>query len=524
MTTLIPKYKLDAVNAVNRPFNFKLAENISVKDFGATGDGVTDDTAAIQAAITYAASVVGCNIFVPQGTYICSGTIIFPTRSIGISLNGEGRDNTMLGGSKIVYTGTAAKFISCNDVTSRFITFNNLDISASNAAFTGTLLEVTIYDLCLNQVHLSAINTGAAALINILNSVDVYITQCFFRDADYNVIGNGVNACVFDQTEFGAAKIYCVNITNAQATSFIGCVFQQSDDNERGNGITGVYTGLNVTGCWFGDIITTSLSPTSSLISIQGRGVNITGNYFNGDGYRKTTAIAITAASSGITVTSNWFSAFNACLALGSNLVTDATFMANSFPNNNNNFVTGKLAGGTLIAQNWLFATSSAQLNLTGSLSATYLRNPPVAVSNLPPASSFGAGSRSFVCDATATTYGTTVASTTTTLSGVVITGTGGQFSCTAATLAVGMPVVISGTFGGTGSIEGYSSPTTYFITVTNGTTTFTLTPIFIDNPAIVGVPSIVTTAGTPTGLTYTISTSTNRVPVYCDGTTWKIG
>ena len=522
MATLIPKYT--RVSSANRTIDQKFAETISIKDYGATGDGVTDDTAAIQAAITYAASVVGCNIFVPQGTYICSGTIIFPTRSIGISLNGEGRDNTMLGGSKIVYTGTAAKFISCNEVSSRFITFNNLDISASNAAFTGTLLEVAVYDLCLNQVHLSAINTGATALLNILNSVDVYITQCFFRDADYNVIGNDVNVCVFDQTEFGAAAIYCVNITNAQATSFIGCVFEQSDDNERGNGITGVYTGLNVTGCWFGDIITTSLSPTSSLISIQGRGVNITGNYFNGDGYKKTTAIAITAASSGITVTSNWFSAFDACLALGSNLVTDATFMTNSFNNNNNYFVTGTLAGGTLLAQNWLYATSSAQLNLTGALSATLLRNSPVPVNNLPSMSTTGAGARAFVCDATATTFGTTVASTTTTVAGVVITGPAGQFSCTAATLAVGMPVVISGTFGGTGSITGYSSPTTYYIVATNGTTTFTLTPVFNDISAQIGFVPLVTTAGTPTGLTYTISTSTNKVPVYSNGTNWIIG
>lgn len=84
------------------------------------------------------------------------------------------------------------------------------------------------------------------------------------------------------------------------------------------------------------------------------------------------------------------------------------------------------------------------------------------------------------------------------TLSGVTITGTGGQFACTAALLAVGLQVVISGTFGGTGSITGYSNPTTYLISATNGSTTFTLT-------TLAGV-ALVTTAGTPTGLTYTIS------------------
>jgi hypothetical protein len=81
-------------------------------------------------------------------------------------------------------------------------------------------------------------------------------------------------------------------------------------------------------------------------------------------------------------------------------------------------------------------------------------------------------------------------------LTGVVITGTAGQFSCAATQLKVGQRVVISGTFGGTGSITGYSNPTTYIIAVTNGTTTFTLV-------TTLGV-AIVTTAGTPTGLTYT--------------------
>ena len=84
-------------------------------------------------------------------------------------------------------------------------------------------------------------------------------------------------------------------------------------------------------------------------------------------------------------------------------------------------------------------------------------------------------------------------------LTGVIITGTAGQFSCTAATstLVVGQPVIINGVFGGTGSISGYTSPTTYYIVATNGTTTFTLS-------TTAGGSGVTTTAGTPTGLTYT--------------------
>jgi hypothetical protein len=87
-----------------------------------------------------------------------------------------------------------------------------------------------------------------------------------------------------------------------------------------------------------------------------------------------------------------------------------------------------------------------------------------------------------------------------TTLSTVVITGTAGQFSCYNAggVLEVGQQVVISGTFGGSGTIDSYSDPTTYFIIATNGSTTFTLSTTSTGS-------GVTTTAGTPTGVTYTL-------------------
>jgi hypothetical protein len=88
-------------------------------------------------------------------------------------------------------------------------------------------------------------------------------------------------------------------------------------------------------------------------------------------------------------------------------------------------------------------------------------------------------------------------------LSNVNIIGTGGQFSCDATSLAVGMTVTISGTLGGTGAITGYANPTTYFIIATNGRTTFTLSTTSNVNPSV--TTGVATTIGAPTGLTYTL-------------------
>lgn len=95
-------------SAVTTTVQAKLRESVSVKDFGAVGDGVTDDTAAIQAAITYANSLNG---FVkvqlnPSGTYITS--TLTPKSGVLLDLNGATlklKDST---NSPIIYDGGAA--------------------------------------------------------------------------------------------------------------------------------------------------------------------------------------------------------------------------------------------------------------------------------------------------------------------------------------------------------------------------------------------------------------------------------
>jgi len=81
-------YTSAGTGAVATTVQARLRQTVSVKDFGATGDGVTDDTAAINAAIAYLTSVppdsalggtpaapVGGTVFFPNGSYVITSTV-----------------------------------------------------------------------------------------------------------------------------------------------------------------------------------------------------------------------------------------------------------------------------------------------------------------------------------------------------------------------------------------------------------------------------------------------------------------
>jgi len=72
----------------------KLAQTVSVKDFGAVGDGVTDDTAAIQDALA-----TGNTVYVPGGTYLITAGLSLSSQGQNIYGDGARKSNILVSGS-----------------------------------------------------------------------------------------------------------------------------------------------------------------------------------------------------------------------------------------------------------------------------------------------------------------------------------------------------------------------------------------------------------------------------------------
>lgn len=95
--------------AVVRTAQDKARERVSVKDFDAVGDGVADDTAAIQAAINYGMSS-GAAVYAPVGTYKITSTISI-TDDVVFYGDGSARTNFNMVSASVV----PAFLIACPD-------------------------------------------------------------------------------------------------------------------------------------------------------------------------------------------------------------------------------------------------------------------------------------------------------------------------------------------------------------------------------------------------------------------------
>ena len=159
--------------AVPRLISDAFGDYISVKDFGAMGDGVTDDTVAIQTADTQARAK-GAALYFPGGVYMVSQLVLYT----GSNWTGAGRDATT-----IKQIGASNK-----DLIYAYNSNANWGDPTPSDSVDGFILRSMTLDG--NSSH-NSIGSGLAAYAARPIIQDVCIKQC----ADYGM-----------RTEYGASS------------------------------------------------------------------------------------------------------------------------------------------------------------------------------------------------------------------------------------------------------------------------------------------------------------------------------
>jgi hypothetical protein len=192
--------------------SFALAQT-SVVQFGATGNGITDDTFAIQAAIDSVFAGGGGIVYFPAGTYIINARLrpnmsAYPTGIwvySGITLNGAGQGATILkaGPNQINLSWLISNY-NIGSHTDQNIQISNLTIDG-NAA--NQLRNIANRGVCLWRVRYLTIenvkfinvrgttnlhSNGEGFSCEITMSSDISIINCV-ATADANLSSTGFN-------------------------------------------------------------------------------------------------------------------------------------------------------------------------------------------------------------------------------------------------------------------------------------------------------------------------------------------
>lgn len=184
-------YNPSGTGAVATDVQSKLREFVSVRDFGAVGDGVTDDTLAIQRALDFAGS--GGRVLFPQttaNTYITSSALKFYSGQTWI---GSGGTDILRGlGTEIRLTAASTSVAEPNTPDSITFGFNPIGIYFNAQGHADAALS--LYNTSYAAVDQCAANVTKAGAAAVLLDSNVSL-QCYFN----NIIGgrwfaNGVGS------------------------------------------------------------------------------------------------------------------------------------------------------------------------------------------------------------------------------------------------------------------------------------------------------------------------------------------
>jgi len=284
--------------SVARTIQNKLQEVVSVKDFGAKGDGVTDDTAAIQAAIN--TLTPGGVLYFPYATYLIKHSLTLNINNVSFDMNYSTillNDSTGLLDHIVIGNGSAQLY----------------GIELENGIFARSQVATGGYALHFNFVGTSKVRNCRVYGNNFIYG-GILMFQCIMVD----IVDSYIQNCV----EYGI-NMYGTNGTNLQTNS---CRVDRSYIEycpyglNAGNYVQGLYIRNSV----FYECTNTAFAYSPSSVLPNSISVKLQHNDFDTCG----TGVYMQYCS-GITIDENWFSnnsANNITLQTGT---TEATINGN---------------------------------------------------------------------------------------------------------------------------------------------------------------------------------------------------
>lgn len=373
----------------------KLRDVISVKDFGATGDGSTNDAASIGEALTYAGTIAnGATVEVPAGVYVCGATgLTVPqkvtlklnsgakitssaTNAITVTLGAFGLSGSVVGdgyASLIEHTGTGAGILLNGTGESQAdVYLANFRLKGSSAGAAGILgrkfnrmitENVKVYDYTAGDAlrseganSVTHINPHLSGCLNGVHNLTLVSSGNFTSNA-IQVIGGQITFCTgwgwYEDVSGGAG----VNLGNGA----IGTTFENNGTNLSGT--TGHLfiqnsDAFNLTNCYVETV--TGTVPTSAIIvgdvSNAPKGTCFTGNVFQTLGTN--TISNVNGAST--------FIEGNILNGTTTNFVNNGTASRNLYLGQNRSVATNYFAGSDGGSDSVVFGGTGTLLNQQG--------------------------------------------------------------------------------------------------------------------------------------------------------------
>ena len=326
------------IDSQNHRYYLSLTSNLNVKQFGATGNGITDDTASIQSALNAGLTFL---LFQSNNTYKVLGPILVTNN--GVCLSGFGStiiysgtedlfilsgNNCIVQGFTIIGNGNSgyAVGINANECSVLNCNISGFGTNGSGGAIytdtTGTMASF-FYGTLIDGNYLS--NNNGITISNHNSQgcriVGNYITNSGLEaiTVDYNsfycsIVNNYIDNC----TTYGG--VGCIGVDGGNFTSIIGNIIRGAQfdlDGTSGYGITtngnvGNSVNLTITGNFFGDSIKGGIhfrNRTDTGFTTED--CLISGNCFTSGAYPNTTPILIDSGCNNITIGPNNYQGSN---------------------------------------------------------------------------------------------------------------------------------------------------------------------------------------------------------------------